>query len=150
MYAPHRNLYFISDAPHLIKTSRNCLYNSGHGKQSRHLWNEDQFLLWTHISALVHQAANCDLRLPKHSLKHVDLTAYAIMKVNLAVQVLSATVSNVLSTYSGPECSTTAKFCSMMNSFFDYLNVRSTTEGKVKRNNFLLPYTSPDDERFNW
>ena len=72
------------------------------------------------------------------------------MKVNLAVQVLSATVSNVLSTYSGPECSATAKFCSMMNSFFDCLNVRCTTEGKIKRNNFLLSCTSQDDERFNW
>ena len=72
------------------------------------------------------------------------------MKVNLAVQVLSATVSNVLSTYSGPDCSATDKFCSMMNSFFDCLNVRCTTKGKMKRNNFLLPYTSPDDERFNW
>ena len=78
MYAPHRNLYFISDAPYLIKTARNCLYNSGHGKQSRYLWNEDQFLLWTHISALVHQDANCDLRLlPKLSLKHGDLTVYS-------------------------------------------------------------------------
>ena len=87
MYAPHRNLYFISDAPHLIKTARNCLYNSDHGKQSRYLWNEDRFLLWTHISALFHQDANCDLRLlPKLSLKHVDLIAYSIMKVNLAVQ----------------------------------------------------------------
>ena len=37
-----------------------------------------------------------------------------------------------------------------MNSFFDCLNVRCTTEGKIKRNNSLLPYTSPDDERFNW
>ena len=72
------------------------------------------------------------------------------MKVNLVVQVLSATVSNVLSTYSGPECSATAKFCSMMNSFFDCLSVRCTTEGKIKRNNLLLPYTSPDNERFNW
>ena len=124
----HRNLYFISDAPHLIKTARNCLYNSGHGKQSRYLWNEDQFLLWAHISTLGQKDANCDLRLlPKLSMKHVDLTAYSIIKVNLAVQVLSATVSNVFSTYSGPECSATAKFCSMMNSFFDCLNVRCTT-----------------------
>ena len=38
----------------------------------------------------------------------------------------------------------------MMNSFFDCLNVRCTSEDKIKRNNFLLPYTSPDDERFNW
>ena len=46
MYAPHGNLYFISDDPHVIKTVRNCLYNSGHGKPSRYLWNEDQFLSW--------------------------------------------------------------------------------------------------------
>ena len=34
-YAPHRYIYFFSDAPHLIKTTRNCLYSSGHGKCSR-------------------------------------------------------------------------------------------------------------------
>ena len=122
MYAPHRNLYLFQMLHTLLKLPGTV--NSGHGKQSRYLWNEDQFLLWTHISALVHLDANCDLRLlPKLSSKHVDLTAYSIIKVNLAVQVLSATVSNVLSTYSGPESSATAKFCSMMNSFFDCLNV---------------------------
>ena len=37
----------------------------------------------------------------------------------------------------------------MMNSFFHCLNVRCTI-GKLKRNNFFLPYTFPDYERFNW
>ena len=30
-----RMIYFFSDVPHLIKTARNCLYNSGYGSRSR-------------------------------------------------------------------------------------------------------------------
>lgn len=35
VYAPHRYIYFFSDAPHLVKTTRNCLYSSGHGSCTR-------------------------------------------------------------------------------------------------------------------
>ena len=35
-------------------------------------------------------------------------------------------------------------------SFFDCLNVRSTTEHTRKRNHFLAPYTSAEDSRFDW
>lgn len=34
-YAPHRFIYFMSDAPHLIKTTRNCLHHSGFGSCTR-------------------------------------------------------------------------------------------------------------------
>ena len=34
--------------------------------------------------------------------------------------------------------------------FFDCLNVRSTTEHKKKRNEFLAPYTTAEDSRFDW
>ena len=35
LYAPHRFIYFFSDAPHLVKTTRNCLYHSGSGSYNR-------------------------------------------------------------------------------------------------------------------
>ena len=35
LYAPHRYIYFLSDAPHLVKTARNCLYHSGSGTCTR-------------------------------------------------------------------------------------------------------------------
>ena len=35
VYAPHRYIYFFSDVPHLVKTSRNCLYSSGNGSCTR-------------------------------------------------------------------------------------------------------------------
>ena len=42
----------------------------------------------------------------------------------------------------------TARFCEMMNSFFDCTNVRSKDEHWRKRNEFIKSYTSCDDERF--
>ena len=33
-----RMIYFFADVPHLIKTARNCLYNSGSGSCSRYMW----------------------------------------------------------------------------------------------------------------
>ena len=32
-----RMIYFFADVPHLIKTTRNCLYNSGYGSHSRYV-----------------------------------------------------------------------------------------------------------------
>ena len=37
-----------------------------------------------------------------------------------------------------------------MNDFFDCTNVRSLTEFVRKRNQFIKPYESSDDERFAW
>ncbi len=35
LFDPSRFIYFFSDAPHLVKTARNCLFNSGLGKHTR-------------------------------------------------------------------------------------------------------------------
>ena len=79
---------------------------------------------------------------------HVRLTSYSVMKVNLAAQVLlllSSTVAAVLTKFGAPEASATAKYCSMMDKFFDCLNVRSL-EGKP----LLAPYTDINDSRFTF
>ena len=80
----------------------------------------------------------------------VALLHFRIMRVDLAAQVLSTTVANVLNLYGGPECYATAKFCNMMNDFLDCLNVRSSTEYAHDRNNMLQLYYSEEDERFDW
>lgn len=38
LFAPERDVFFFSDAPHLIKTVRNNLASSGWGRRTRHLW----------------------------------------------------------------------------------------------------------------
>ena len=72
------------------------------------------------------------------------------MKLNLAVQVFRETVGNVLNSFDPEETAGTAKFCIMLDKFFDCLNVRDTTERITKRKPLLKPYCSIDDARFEW
>ena len=122
--------------------------HSGSGKCTRYMWKDGQYLLWQHITEIFYQDVDNGLKLlPRLSYEHVNLTPYSVMRVNLAAQVLSASVAAVLKTFGPPETAATAKLCEMVDSFFDCLNVRSTTEHQRKRKPFLAPYTSVGDER---
>ena len=70
--------------------------------------------------------------IPKLTLEHVQLNPYSIMKVHLATQVLSESVSNTLINYY-PD---TSKF---MDMFFDCLNVRNQYEGNTQKKNICNP-----------
>ena len=151
IFALARTIYFFADSPHLIKTARNCLYNSGSGLRSRYMWNNGQYLLFRHIADLFYTDQEYALhRLPKLTLDHIVLTGYSKMKVKLAVQVLSRTVSTCLVENGDPEVVGTATFCRMINDFFDCSNARSTTEHQRKRNELIKPYSTADDERLVW
>ena len=88
---------------------------------------------------------------PHHRLtcEHVNLTPYSVMRVNLAAQVLSASVASVLKSFGPLEAAGTAKLCKMVDNFFDCLNVRNQLEHERKRKPFLAPYTLMHDERYN-
>ena len=114
--APSRFIYFFSDAPHLVKTARNCLFNSGLGKHTRLMWNGKE-LIWSHIAQLYHSDVEQALhQLPKLTSDHINLTSFSKMKVSLAVQVLSKTVALGLRRhYPDGQADETAKFCEMVN-----------------------------------
>ena len=151
IFAMTRFIYFFADSCHLIKTARNCLYNSGSGSQSRLMWNHGQYLLFKHIADLFYSDQEFALHtLPKLSLDHIVLTSYSKMKVKLATQVLSRSVAIALEESGKEDVTGTAQFCRMMNDFFDCTNVRSLTEHVRKRNHFIKPYVTADDERFAW
>ena len=40
---PHtrESIYLFSDPPHLLKTLRTCLFNSGSGRCTRYMWNNE-------------------------------------------------------------------------------------------------------------
>ncbi len=99
LFAPDRYIFFFADVPHLMKTSRNCLYHSGNNS-TRNMWNNDHHLIWKHIVNLYNKDLECGLHvLPKLTFDHIKLTSYSSMRVNLAVQVLSGTISKVLQLY---------------------------------------------------
>ena len=151
LFRPNRFIYFFSDPPHLLKTARNCLLNSGSGVCSRYMWNNDNYLIWRHICDLYNMDLETGLKLvPKLSNEHIHLSSYSKMKVKLAVQVLSDTVASVLENVCRPECSWTAEYCKKLDSFFDCLNVRSLEEYKNKRKPFLEPYKVISDKRIEW
>ena len=139
------------DAPHLMKTARNCLSHSAFGKCSRNMWNADQYISWQHIVQIYNE--NLDNRLqsmPEITDQHIHLNPYSTMTVKYAVQVLGSTMSTVLSHHGPPDASETAKFFKMLDSFFDCLNVRSYIEHNSKCKPFLKPYSDQNDIRFDW
>ena len=65
-----------------------------------------------------------------------NLTSFSVMRVRLAAQVLSETLGSVLNSFGPADAEGTAKFCLMMDTFFDCLNVINTTEHKFKKKQF--------------
>ena len=146
-----RFIYFISDVPHLLKTVRNCLFNSGSGKHTRYMWNNGKFLLWHHIADFFNEEQELGLHyLPKITYEHIRLTPYSIMNVKLAAQVLSTTVSNVIRKYGPDSASETARYCLLMDTFFDMMNIRDINSNKYDQKPSLKPFSSIDDPRFSW
>ena len=132
LFDESRYIWFFSDTPHLMKTSRNCFYHSGSGpSKTRLMWNDGKEIIWDHILYAYHLQENKGLKLiTKLKEEHVYLTPYSKMNVRLATQVLSETV------YHG-----TAEFCSMMDKFFDIFNVKNNIEYISSSKPFLRPFS---------
>ena len=60
--------------------------------------------------------------LPKLKYEHLKLTSFSKMRVDLAAQVLSESVSKALSLRGGDAAAGTANFLLMMDRFFDTTN----------------------------
>ena len=88
------------------------------------MWNNDHHHIWKHIIDVYNKDLECGL--------HV------------------LTMSKVLQLYRGTMYQETAKFCLLVDGFFDCCNVRSLTEGSRSRKPICNPYTSVHDERFIW
>ncbi|XP_046579981.1 uncharacterized protein LOC124287470 [Haliotis rubra] len=143
---PRRKLFFISDVPHLMKTTRNCFANSSSHKLSRKLWKDGKNISWMHIVNLFEDY--CETNLYRLTRAHVDLTAFSQMKVNL--DVLGKTFADALEELYGDQVIETVKFIRHMNKFFDCLNVRSLSEGRKTRNRDRDIYCEADDDRLTY
>ena len=148
-------VYFFSDAPHLLKTARNNLSNSGSHTFSRQLWN-GMAISWKHLLQLEEALMHCSKQSAglhiayKLKREHFHLTSFSKMRVSLAVQILSRSTCEALQYYAIPGSAGTQTFLLFMDRFFDMLNVRSKDEWIHKKKNDLKPYTSPNDSRLTW
>ena len=64
------------------------------------MWNEGFFVLWRHVAQMYYQdVENCLKLLPRLTFDHINLNAYSKMRVNLAAQVLSASMAAICVLY---------------------------------------------------
>ena len=59
-------------------------------------------------------------------------------------------MSVALNTFGTQDAKETARYCALFDTCFDCLNVRNLSEHIIKRKPFLKPFTTLDDERFQW
>ena len=65
--------------------------------------------MWTHIAQMFYNDADNGLKLlPKITSDHINLTPYSVMRVNLAAQVLSASMAAVLKRFGPPKAAVTS------------------------------------------
>ena len=142
-------IYFIPDPPHLLKTAHNCLNNSGYGKSARFMWNGGLFLTRNHTNDVFLEDHESRLQLlPKITYEHVSLTPYSVMNVRSSAQVLSTTVSKVLSNYANT--AGIAEFCWLFDKFFDIMDFSSTTASPCELKPFNTAFSSTVDPWFSW
>ena len=115
------------------------------------MWNGGKYVVWQYIIQIYNEGQENGLKiLPKITSDHVKLTSYSVMRVKLAAQVLSSTMSSVLTQFDRPEASATAEYCKTFDRFFDCLSVRSLDEHLRKRKPLLAPFTSTGDNRLQF
>ena len=78
------------------------------------------------------------------------LNCYSKVTVKFAVPVLNETTAKIPKTFGMTETSETAKYCQMLDQFFDCLNVRSLEKHQKKTKPFLKQYINKNDKRFYW
>ena len=51
VYRTQAGIYvFFADAPHLMKTTRDCMYHSGSGAgKTRLMWDDGREVVWNHL-----------------------------------------------------------------------------------------------------
>ncbi|XP_065683663.1 uncharacterized protein LOC136096407 [Hydra vulgaris] len=115
---------------------------------------DGQTLVWNQIISLYDWDIGIDrdavglTMFHKLSEEHINLNSRTRMRVNLAVQVLSSTVADMLEEQGLHSTKSLIKFIRMMDKFFDCLNVSKIFNYSRKPD--LDRYKAIDDIRFDW
>jgi len=154
--APDRPLFFISDAPHLLKTCRNNLYSSGHvpqksktGNPVRILTKNGQKMEWSTIRRLYNANRSDTLRKGyKLNSDAVFLTSKSVMRVPLAENVMNREIADLIRQKGWSDCEELAVYLEHVHDMFRMLNGAHTTHAARTREPLYNAYTSVNDPRF--
>ena len=128
----NNKVFAMYDVPHLVKNLRNNMID-----YSIHI--NGNIASFKHIRQMYDLEKNCTLRLcPKLTDGHFDLKPFKKMKVCLATQVFSHSVSTAMRTYVkfgqlDESALQTADFVELIDQLFDIMNSRSNVKHKWKK-----------------
>ncbi|XP_055543431.1 uncharacterized protein LOC129728982 [Wyeomyia smithii] len=132
-------VYCLFDPPHLLKSSRNNLmhHNAVYG---------GAVIKWDHIKSLYYEDCERIPRAaPKLTNKHIFLPAFEEMRVGVAAETLSITVSSAIKMYVAygclpEECLSTAAYVEDIDKLFDIFNATDN----VRKSNKTVPDLEPN------
>lgn len=121
-----QHIYFFHDTPHLLKSLRNNF-------KKYTIKHENNSYLWKHIEEFFIKDSSMS---PKLTKKHIELPPFTPMRVCLAAQILSHSVSRGILTYASfnylPSAAIhTAIFIKMIDNLFDCFNSLHLKEPKI-------------------
>ena len=114
-------IFVVYDPPHLIKCVRNNFRNRGFISDGRHI-------LWKYVGQLYEFDKDNSVRIaPRLSARHLNPGPFGLMRVNLAVQVMSHSVASGISTLCKlnempKDALYTAEFIEMFDKLFNAFN----------------------------
>ncbi|XP_064473292.1 uncharacterized protein LOC135387973 isoform X2 [Ornithodoros turicata] len=132
-------VYFIFDPPHLMKTTRNLLL-----KHDLQIGDAQEKVQWSFIKQYYESDHPLKVRLsPKLTDNHIHPTAFKRMKVKLATQVLSNSVSTGIAVLISvgcmpPAATETSEFLLKMDQLFDCLNSSSVEQSDDKKMRYAM------------
>ena len=114
IYNPEIPLFLIVDPPHLLKTTRNCIYAS-RPTGSRLLKYDEYYILWSHFTKISYLYETADLRCCKLTDAHFNTSSYAKMRVIYVPQLLSHSVNRLMIARGGEEMTRSAWIAGLFN-----------------------------------
>ena len=68
-YLAPAGICVFADVPYLVKTTRNCLYQSGYGKYARYMRNNQKVIVWYVIAQILNDDIENVLKVNKKFLQ---------------------------------------------------------------------------------
>ena len=123
IFKPDVPIFLISDPPHLLKTICNSVRASKPNGTILLRYGK-HFILWEQFCRVPRLFNSEELRCCKLNDWHHSIASFSKMRVNIAAQLLSGTVSKLMVARGGEELKASPWLCALINKWWDLMNTR--------------------------
>ena len=151
---PGNKIFFLFDAPHVLKCIRNCWINCQSTNKVLTFPSFDNFDNFERASFQeIVKIYNEEKQILKYAHKLTSRSLFPNslerQKVNLALKIFDSSTSAALKIKYGRD-NGTATFIDLIIKFWDIFNINNFTKGFHKNNSYSSPFFSINDHRLNF